>query len=145
MLNGFFTVAKAQIEKFSSMEDSYFKERASDIKDITKRVLNILLGNDISSFNHSKVIIVAKEITPSQMAAFDSESVLGVVSEIGGETSHSAMIARSREIPAVYGVGSLGQNLKEGDTIILDGKEGAIHINPTSDKINQYKKYKSNY
>ncbi len=134
----FYSVSEAQVKKFESMEDAYFKERAHDIKDIAKRVIAILTGDDVSASNNQKVIIVAKELTPSQMATFDTNWVLGVVTEIGGETAHSAMIARTREIPAVYGIGKKIEQLQASDQLILDGKSGIILVNPSQSEISEF-------
>ncbi|WDU82793.1 PEP-utilizing enzyme [Caloramator sp. Dgby_cultured_2] len=126
---------------FLNMENEYFKERASDIKDVGNRIINILSGsNNNSIINiHKKCIIVADDITPSETAQMNKELVLGIATNLGGKTSHSAIIARTLEIPAVLGLGNITDVVKEGDILILDGDEGIVIINPDDETVKRYK------
>ncbi|MGK0466907.1 phosphoenolpyruvate--protein phosphotransferase [Clostridium sp.] len=126
---------------FEAMENKYMTERAADIKDVSKRVLNILMGIKAASIDEiqQECIIIAKDLTPSDTAQINKSKVLGFATEIGGKTSHTAIIARSLELPAVVGAGSGLQKIKDGDLIILDGEQGIIIINPDEETLNEYK------
>lgn len=145
-------VTDGYIELFSGLEDDYLRERGIDIQDVTARITRHLLGLveiDYASLEES-VIIVAEDITPSDTAKMTKECVLAFITEKGGKTSHSAIMARSMEIPAVVGCRGILNMLKDGDFVIIDGKDASVLINPTVEKINEYKekselynKYKS--
>lgn len=125
---------------FASMEDEYFKERASDIKDVSKRVLAHYLNKklpDLFSINE-EVIIVAHDLTPSQTAILDKKFVKGFLTNIGGRTSHAAIMARTMEIPAVLGLKDITKNVSNGELIAMDGTKGNVEIQPTS--IDEWKK-----
>ncbi len=126
---------------FESMEDEYFRERVADVKDVFSRIINNALGINQNYFeNLSKnVIVVANDLTPSDTASMDFNFVVGFATEIGGRTSHSSIMARSLEIPAVVGVGKDIYNCKHDDFIIIDGNSGEIFINPEEKIINEYK------
>ena len=126
---------------FESMEDAYMKERAADIKDVAKRIINSLAGvasTDVSAINE-EVIIVAEDLTPSDTAQLDKKFVKGFITDIGGRTSHAAIMARSLEIPAVLGLGNITELVKTGDIVAMDGDSGEVLINPTEDEINVIK------
>lgn len=125
---------------FLSMEDEYMRERAADIRDIGGRIIGALKGEEKSSIGDikDKCIIVAKDLTPSDTAQLNREYVLGFITELGGKTSHSAIIARALEIPAVSGIKDATEILKTGDLIILDGVKGIIYINPDESLIDEY-------
>ena len=143
-LNAEFAV-KSTVETFVSifeqMDNEYMRERAADIRDIGKRLLNNLLGVVYRSISdlEDKCIIVTKDLTPSDTAQMDHEKVLGIVTDIGGSTSHSAIMARSLEIPAVVGLGNISEVVKEGDLLIIDGDEGLVIINPDIETLQRYK------
>jgi len=126
---------------FEKMDNEYMRERAADIKDIGKRLLNNLLGvvHRTLSDLEDKCIIVTKDLTPSDTAQMDHEKVLGIVTDIGGSTSHSAIMARSLEIPAVVGLGNISEIVKEGDLLIIDGDEGVVIVNPDLETMQIYK------
>ena len=128
------------IKMFDMMEDEYLKERAADLKDVAGRVTKNLLGIDMVDFSNldSKVVIVANDLTPSDTAAMDKEMVLGFVTEIGGRTSHSAIMARTLEIPAVVGTGNVLSQVVTGDMIAFNGDEGVIFVNPNEEKIAEF-------
>lgn len=127
-------VTDSYIKIFDSMTDNeYIRQRSSDIHDVTKRVLSHLLGVPLvdPALIHQPVIIIAHDLTPSDTAQFVPTYVKGIVSDMGGRTSHSAIMSRSLEIPAVVGfTGSLSE-IKNGETVIVDGSTGNVIVNPT--------------
>ena len=128
------------ITMFEQMDNEYMQERAADIRDVTKRVLSHLLGVKIVSPStiSEEVIIIAEDLTPSDTAQLNRQFVKGFTTDIGGRTSHSAIMARSLEIPAVVGTKESTKLIKDGDIVIVDGMNGKIHINPTAEVISQY-------
>lgn len=134
------TVSDGFIAIFESMDNDYMKERAADIKDIRKRLLCHLLEvkmNDVTLIDEP-VVIVAEDITPSETAQLNREFVQGFATNIGGRTSHSAIMARSLEIPAVVGLKTVLEKATHGDQVILDGVSGEIYLNPSSEMIATY-------
>lgn len=136
---------KETIDKFVSMfdllDDDYMKERAADIKDVGNRLLKHLLGAWEETVPPMDVpyVLVAKELSPSQLAHLDTAHVLGVVTMEGGTTSHAAIMLRAMGIPFVIGIdGKLGQPVATGDLVIIDGEEGQVLVNPDSNLIEQY-------
>jgi phosphotransferase system enzyme I (PtsI) len=119
---------------FRQMEDAYFKERAADILDVKKRLLSNILHVDLPNIFAIKqeVIIVANDLAPSQTALLDKKYVKGFITQLGGRTSHSAIMARTLEIPAIVGVNECTSLIKTGDLIGMDGATGEIEINPTN-------------
>ncbi|KXS41386.1 MAG: hypothetical protein AWU54_1649 [Candidatus Frackibacter sp. T328-2] len=137
---------------FSTMEDEYMRERAADIKDVGQRILKNLLGYEEQNLEQleDEVILIANDLTPSDTAQVDKEKVLGFATEIGGRTSHTAIMSRSLEIPAVAGINSLTNEINTGDQIIVDGLEGKVLINPSfqqlklyEDKLKQFQRRKA--
>lgn len=139
------TVRDAFVSLFSSMDDVYMKERASDIKDVSDRLIHILLGvkDDIASFI-DPVIIVAEDLTPSMTVTLDPKMVLAFVTRVGGKTSHSAIMARNMGIPAIVGVGDLTE-IKSATQLIVDGDSGEIIINPTEEVLHTFDNKRANY
>lgn len=135
------------VSMFESMDNEYMKERAADIRDVTKRVLSHLLGVQIAnpSMVTEEVIVIAEDLTPSDTAQLNREFVKGFTTDIGGRTSHSAIMARSMEIPAVVGTKSITSSVENGDMIIVDGLNGEVHINPTPEVIEEYKNEHARY
>jgi phosphoenolpyruvate-protein phosphotransferase (PTS system enzyme I) len=135
------------VSMFEGMDNEYMRERAADIRDVTKRVLAHLLGVQISnpSMISEEVIIIAEDLTPSDTAQLNREFVKGFTTDIGGRTSHSAIMARSMEIPAVVGTKDVTSEIKNGDLVIVDGLNGEVHINPTPEVVEQYKKEHEQY
>ncbi len=130
-------VSNMFVMMFESMDNEYFRERAADIKDIKKRILAHLLGvkvNDPSTIDE-QVIIIAEDLTPSDTAQLDRNFVKGFATNIGGRTSHSAIMARSLEIPAIVGTKTILTDVQDGDMLILDGLEGNVIVNPTQEQI----------
>ena len=135
------------ITMFESMDNEYMKERAADIRDVTKRVLAHLLGVEIPnpSMVQEEVIIVAEDLTPSDTAQLNRNFVKAFTTDIGGRTSHSAIMARSMEIPAVVGAKEVTAKIQNGDIIIVDGLTGAVHVNPTAELIAEYEQKAKDY
>ncbi|HPC78977.1 MAG TPA: phosphoenolpyruvate--protein phosphotransferase [Fervidobacterium sp.] len=126
----------------SSLEDEYMRERANDIRDVTSRVIKILNHKeeiDLKSIP-SCSIVVARELTPSQTAQMNKQNVRGFVTEKGGKTSHTAIIARTYEIPAVVGIGDITSLVRDGDFLIIDGNDGTVYVNPDESLIREYEK-----
>jgi phosphotransferase system enzyme I (PtsI) len=135
------------IMMFEQMDNEYMKERAADIRDVTKRVLAHLLGVQLvnPSMIAEEVIIVAEDLTPSDTAQLNRQFVLGFTTNIGGRTSHSAIMARSMEIPAVVGTKTATEEINNGDLVIVDGLKGEVHINPTPELVEQYRNVHNEY
>lgn len=126
---------------FSMADDELTKQRASDIEDIKTGLISTLLGKeevDIASAP-AGTVLVAKDLTPSMTSCIVKENIVGIVTEIGGKTSHSAILARAMEIPAVLSVDNASQILKNGDEIIVDGSHGEVIENPSVGEISAYK------
>ncbi|MFB1081300.1 phosphoenolpyruvate--protein phosphotransferase [Jeotgalibacillus sp. JSM ZJ347] len=126
---------------FEQMDNEYMKERAADIRDVTKRVLSHLLGVKVlnPSMISEEVVVIADDLTPSDTAQLNREFVKGFTTNIGGRTSHSAIMARSMEIPAVVGTKEATVTIENGDMVIVDGLNGEVHVNPTDEIISKYK------
>ncbi|ADC87881.1 phosphoenolpyruvate--protein phosphotransferase [Staphylococcus lugdunensis] len=125
---------------FESMDNEYMKERAADIRDVSKRLLAHILGVELPnpSIIDESVVIVGNDLTPSDTAQLNKDFVQGFVTNIGGRTSHSAIMSRSLEIPAVVGTKSITHQVKQGDMIIVDGITGDVIIDPTEDELIAY-------
>jgi phosphotransferase system enzyme I (PtsI) len=134
------TVFTNYITMFNNMSDDYMKERAADLKDLRNRLLSHLLGIKIldTSMINEEVIIVAHDLTPSDTAQFNKNFVKGFATNIGGRTSHSAIMARSLEIPAVVGTNNILDNVTDGDLLIIDGIAGEVIVNPDEETIREY-------
>lgn len=135
------------ISMFESMDNEYMKERAADIRDVTKRVLAHLLGIQIPnpSMIAEEVVIVAEDLTPSDTAQLNRQFVKGFTTNIGGRTSHSAIMARSMEIPAVVGTKAATEEISNGDIVVVDGLKGEVHFNPTPEVLEAYKKIQEDF
>lgn len=132
---------------FASMDDELMQQRAADMRDIKNRLIKKILGlesNDLSILPHGS-ILVAKDLTPSMTAGLNPENVFGIVTEFGGKTSHSAILARALEIPAVVGLSDLPQDIKDNTEILLDGESGEVIILPTEDEKKEYTGKKKKY
>ena len=133
------------VEEFSRLDDPYMQERAVDIKDIGQRVLRNLLGvaERDRSFA-SAVVLVAPELTLSDILLIEPEQLKGIVMGAGGATSHASILAKSLEIPTVVGVERLDE-IHEGDHLIVDGNAGTIYVNPSGDVLREYGRLKDEY
>jgi len=128
------------INMFEQMDNEYMKERAADIRDVTKRVLAHLLGVGVSnpSLISEEVIIIAEDLTPSDTAQLNRQYVKAFTTDIGGRTSHSAIMARSMEIPAVVGTKNVTETIQNDTMVIVDGLDGVVIVDPTDDEIATY-------
>lgn len=135
-------VANDFIAIFENMDNEYMKERAADIRDVTKRVMSHLLGLTFQSpaAINEEVIIVADDLTPSDTAQLNRQFVLGFATNIGGRTSHSAIMSRSMEIPAVVGTKTITSAVDNGTPLIVDGLDGVVIVNPTDEEKAAYQK-----
>lgn len=130
------------IEMFEAMTDNaYMQERAGDIRDVTKRIMSHLLGVTLPNpaLIQEEVIIVAHDLTPSDTAQLDRNYVKGFITDIGGRTSHSAIMSRTLEIPAVVGSGTATTDIQEGEMVIIDGINGDALVDPTDAELADYK------
>ncbi|MCH6264491.1 phosphoenolpyruvate--protein phosphotransferase [Neobacillus citreus] len=135
------------VSMFEALDNEYMKERAADIRDVAKRILSYLLGVTIPnpSLISEEVIMIAEDLTPSDTAQLNRQFVKGFTTNIGGRTSHSAIMARSMEIPAVVGTKTVMEDIKNGDVVILDGLDGKVIVNPTEEVIKEYNGKKAAY
>ena len=135
-------VSKMMISMFESMDDEYMRARAADIKDVSFRLLCNITGNEIPNLStlNEPVVVVAKDLTPSDTGSLNKEFAKGFATEIGGRTSHSAIMARSLEIPAIVGVNEILNTLKSGHLVILDAINGEVITEPTEEQIAEYTK-----
>jgi phosphoenolpyruvate-protein phosphotransferase len=132
---------------FNQIQDQYLRERMTDIRDIVGRILNHLDRQDIQQAFGSKepVVLCAREILPSQAIAFDRWPLAGILTEAGGSTGHAAILARSLGIPAVSGLRGLLRDVKTGDLIAMDGREGHVYLNPGAEVEAAYRKLQREY
>ncbi|MFS0984584.1 phosphoenolpyruvate--protein phosphotransferase [Enterococcus durans] len=141
-------VTDMYIGMFEAMEDNaYMKERAADIRDVAKRILAHLLGVTLPnpSMINEEVIVVAHDLTPSDTAQLDRKYVKAFVTDIGGRTSHSAIMARSLEIPAIVGTKEITAKVKEGDILAVNGIEGDVIVHPTDEQKAEFEKIGADY
>lgn len=134
-------------DMFAAMDDRYFRERAADILDLKDRLLSILTGQtlpDLMAINE-QVIIVAEDLAPSQTSLLDKRYVMGFITNIGGRTSHAAIIARNLGIPAVLGLKDVTQQVAAGDLLTIDGSKGLVGLQPTADDVREWQKARESY
>ncbi len=134
------TVAGNYIAMFESLDDEYMRERAADIRDVTTRIKRHIMGVEIADLSliNEEVIVVAHDLTPSDTAQLDKQFTKGFATEIGGRTSHSAIMARSLEIPAIVGISGVMSQVNHGDMLILDALKGELIVNPDEKQIAEY-------
>ena len=127
----------------TNVKDAYISERAADVYDIERRLLRRLLGTKREDILHlrEEVVVVARELSPTQTAGFNRDYVKGIASDAGGRTSHAAIVARSLGIPAVVALEDLTEVVRGGDTVIIDGNRGIVLVNPDAETIHQYEQY----
>ena len=134
-------------QMFASIDDEMFQQRATDVNDIKTRMLMILLGEeetDISAVP-AGTVLVATDLTPSMTAGINPENVVGILTEVGGKTSHSAILARALEIPAVLSIDGIVGKVADGENVILDGFNGEVFLNPGNDQVEAYIKKRVAY
>jgi phosphotransferase system enzyme I (PtsI) len=137
----FHTASDRYIAVLEAVEDEYLRERASDLRDLTGRVLdNLLEVKDTFDLKHlnEPCILVGHDLSPSMTAQLDKKFVLGFVTDIGGKTSHTAILARSLDIPAIVGAQTISEELETGDYALLDGYNGTVIVNPTDQTLFEY-------
>src|SRR3954469_22649609 len=135
------TVMRRYANMFQNMSNAYLSERVKDIHDIEKSLLRSLVEKkqeDLSTLQHD-VIVIARDLMPSQTAKFDKTHVKGFATDVGGRTSHTAIVARAMGIPAVVGLGNLTGAVSGGDTVIIDGTRGVVIINPDAEQIAEHR------
>src|SRR3990167_1875555 len=137
----FSQVLKKYIQSFLNIDDEYLRERVSDINDVGRRIIRHLIGGQRASLSDlkEKVIVIAYDLSPSDTAVMHRRNVIGFATDIGGRTSHTAIMAKSLEIPAVVGIEFATRQVKDGDIVILDGGQGLVIINPTASELQKYK------
>lgn len=140
-------VLEQTAEMFSQIPDELLQQRATDFRDIKTRMLKILLG--IEDVDISQVpagtVIVARDLTPSMTAGINPENIEGILTEVGGRTSHSAILARAMEVPAVLSIENICSIVKNGDKVVLDGTSGEAILNPDDETVEKFKKMYSDY
>ena len=136
-----YSVFEEQATTLESLDDEYLKERATDIRDIGSRFVKNALGIYIVSLSaiNEEVILVANDLTPSETAQINLDYVLGFITDIGGRTSHTSIMARSLELPAIVGTMNITKTVNNGDMLILDAINNKIVINPSEEELNKFK------
>ncbi len=135
------------VSMFESMDNEYMKERAADIKDVTNRILRHILGIkvvDLSALSE-EVVLIAHDLTPSDTATMNKKMVLGFLTDIGGRTSHTAIMSRTLEIAAIVGLNDITSKVKDGDFVVFNGDTGEVIVNPDEETINKYTELKAKY
>lgn len=141
----FHIISKKYIEAFEAINDEYIQERGADIRDVAKRLLGNLLGQNelkVWKFNEKRVI-VTDDLSPSDVAEIDKDCILGLVTNKGGKTSHSVIMARSLQVPAVVGLQDITNYLTNDSYIIVDGYDGIVVVDPSQDTLDKYAQIKS--
>ena len=131
-----------QVEMLSEIDDEYLKERAGDIRDIGNRLIKNILGMNVVDLGEidEEAILVAYDLTPSETAQLNLDKVLGFITDIGGRTSHTSIMARSLELPAIVGTNDVTEKVKTGDYLILDAINNVVYVNPSREDIERLKK-----
>jgi len=137
----FSQIIQRYFQAFSKIDDEYLRERVADIKDISRRILQNLMGEtrDILGKLKEPVIVIAHDLSPSDTAVMARDKVLGFATDVGGPTSHTAIMARSLEIPAIVGLDRISKDVVPGDIVVLDGNHGLIVVNPDPETIERYR------
>ncbi|WP_145598832.1 phosphoenolpyruvate-protein phosphotransferase PtsI [Yersinia alsatica] len=142
-----YSVIEGQAKALEELDDEYLKERAADVRDIGKRLLKNILGLTIVDLGaiQDEVILVATDLTPSETAQLNLDKVLGFITDLGGRTSHTSIMARSLELPAIVGTSDVTKQVQNGDYLILDAVNNKVYLNPTADVIEQLKAVNAQY
>ncbi len=140
-------VGNRYIDAFGQIDDEYLRDRASDIRDVLRRLLSNLTGQSLGDGEGpgTKHVVVAHEIAPSDSACIDKDHLLGLATDIGGKTGHTVIVARSMNIPAVVGLGDISKKVSPGDVILIDGYEGRVVVNPSDATLFRYGKLKDEH
>ena len=142
-----YEVIEQYAKMMAELDDPYLRERATDFRDIGTRLVKNVLGIAVVNLStiDEEVILVAKDLTPSETAQINLKYVLGFVTDIGGRTSHTSIMARSLELPAVVGTNDITERVKNGDMLVLDAINNQVIINPTADQLNEAKKFQAQF
>ena len=142
-----YEVIEQYAKMMADLDDPYLRERATDFRDIGTRLVKNVLGIAVVNLStiDEEVILVAKDLTPSETAQINLKYVLGFVTDIGGRTSHTSIMARSLELPAVVGTNDITERVKNGDMLVLDAINNQVIINPTADQLNEAKKFQAQF
>lgn len=138
---GVFHVMRGQAEKFSQQADTYFRDRVHDIWDLERQLLGRLIGKtraELTNLKH-EAVVVAHDLTPSQTAGLDKKHVRGLITDAGGPTSHTAILAHALGIPAIVGLEDVTTGVNTGDTVIVDGHRGVVIVDPDADQLMRYR------
>ena len=135
-----FEVSERYAQTLLGMDDDYLRERAADIRDVTRRILRNLTGggSDLLAGLDAPRVLVARDVAPSELAAFDRRKVLGIVTELGSPTSHAAIMARAMDLPAIAGLRGAAERVRDGDRVILDGVRGVLVVHPSPAREEDY-------
>lgn len=140
------SVKKELVLVMESIDDEYMRERAADIKDVSDRIVRNILGiQEEVEITEQNTVVVAHDLTPSDTAQLDKSKVCGFLTNIGGKTSHSAIMARTMEIPAIVGMNNITDIVKNGDVVLVNGVEGYVIINPKDSEIKEFENYIRSY
>jgi phosphotransferase system enzyme I (PtsI) len=136
-------VMRRLAQTFLGMKDAHFSERVKDVYDIERRILRALIGGKREELGHltHDVVVIAHDLLPSQTAALDKSHVRGFACDVGGRTSHTAIVARAMGIPAVVGLGNVTAIVSGGDTVVIDGTRGVVIVNPDSEELERHREY----
>ncbi|MDF7807296.1 phosphoenolpyruvate--protein phosphotransferase [Pontiellaceae bacterium B12219] len=136
------SVANRYADMLSKVEDSYLAERAADIRDVTKRILANLAGETLDQMKQIKepCIVVAHDLSPSDTASINKTLVKAFVTDLGSSTSHTAIMAKALEVPAVVGLHNITAVVNSGETVLIDGGKGLVFVNPTEERLEEYRK-----
>ena len=136
------SVANRYADMLSKVEDSYLSERAADIRDVTKRLLANLAGESLDQIAKikQKCIVVAHDLSPSDTASIDREMVQAFVTDLGSSTSHTAIMAKALQVPAVVGLHNITAVVTSGDTLLIDGTKGLVFVKPTDERLGEYRR-----
>ena len=142
-----YSMIDGQAKALEELDDEYLKERAADVRDIGKRLLQNILGLHIVDLSaiQDESILVAKDLTPSETAQLNLKKVLGFITDLGGRTSHTSIMARSLELPAIVGTGNVTATVKNGDFLILDGVNNKVYVNPSESELEELKAVQTQY
>ena len=140
------SVKKELVLVMESIDDEYMRERAADIKDVSDRIVRNILGiQEEVEITEQNTVVVAHDLTPSDTAQLDKSKVCGFLTNIGSKTSHSAIMARTMEIPAIVGMNNITDIVKNGDIVLVNGVEGYVIINPKDSEIKEFENYTRSY
>jgi phosphotransferase system enzyme I (PtsI) len=146
-LAAFSEVSQGAAAIFEAMDNEYMRERAADVRDVADRVLRNLAGVSVADLSQidEEVVLICRDLAPSETAAMNPKKILGILTDVGGKTSHTAIVARTLEIPAVLGLRHVTEDAKTGDWIAFDGETGVVEINPDEATLAKYRAAQEKY